>query len=151
MQTKGSRRQFVGGAVATGAAIGGLALFGRGKDGLAETDGVRVVSGRPAPVAIDATEVERWTAIVGRAVSIDGEGGATTSRVESVLRYPAKDRRPAGVRPQGFRVTLLADRVRAPKGDAIYAIDHAIEGLSRVFLTRGPDRGMQALLFADFN
>jgi hypothetical protein len=154
MRAERSRREFVGGAVATGAVIGGIALFGQGGDqGLAPDAGVRVVSGRTAmpTFAVDPVEVERWTALVGRPVAIAGERGPVGGVIESVLRYPSGGKRPADVRRENFVVTFVVDRVGAPAGDAIYEIGHAVDGLTRLFLVRGGDRGAKTVLFAYFN
>ncbi|MDB5696111.1 MAG: hypothetical protein JWN21_1654 [Sphingomonas bacterium] len=153
MSTEGTRRAFVGGAVATGAVIGGMALFGRSGDPTIAPDGVRVVAGRNTPPAIlfDPVEVDRWTALVGKPVRIAGEQGYTSGTVESVQRVRSDGPRPAGVRKEGFTVTFVVDAATAPVGDAIYDIGHTIEGLSRLFLIRAADRGKNAVFFAFFN
>lgn len=153
MRYAGSRRQFVGGAVATGAVIGGMALFGRGSDPLsAASDRVAVVPGRmPSTIAFDPAAADQWQALVGQPVRIGGEQGDARGVVESVLPVGSKGKRPAGIRAQGFTVTFLTDRATAPVGNAIYDIGHTVEGLSRLFLIRGADRGAQAVLFAFFN
>ncbi len=158
MDMQGSRRAFVGGAVASAAVLGPLALFGRGWSS-ADTDAadgrIKVVpGGAPGDLVNhrpDPKELARWERAVGQSFQVTGEDGARTATVAMVVVELFKGSRPASIRQQPFSVYFTFDRGDVFGDDRMYDVAHPIEGLTRLFLSRGGERFGKAIMVALFN
>jgi hypothetical protein len=151
MEQVASRRAVIAGASLVAGALA-TAAWWRGGVAATRADMVPVVPGREAPpLTVGTATAPDLAQLVGQSIRIAGEAGAATATIAAAQLLPVHGARPAGVRLAPFMLTFLCDRLGAPAGDAIYNIGVTVDGLDRLFLIRGADRGNQAALLAIFN
>lgn len=143
-----SRRGFI---VAASAVVAGTVLLLRrgGPSGApAEPGGITVLPGSEIVSAPVPGASNPWLGAIGETVRIAGESVAGDATIAAVVREPLGPVRPAGLRQQSLLVYFEMDARIAPAGNGIYAIGRMIDGLDRLFLTRGDDRAGKAILMA---
>ena len=153
-QISGSRRTFVGGAMAGVAALGAMAWLGRDDSAPSASPAAPGARGdvalAPASAQPLSREIANWSAAIGQAVRVTGSAAGVVGTIDMVYNVAMRGPLPAGVRQHAFVVHFLVDKAGAPAGNAMYAVDTPVEGLTQLFLKRGEDRGDKALLTALF-
>ena len=153
-QITGSRRTFVGGAVASVAALGAMAWLGRDDAVVSPAPAAPGTSSHTTLVsAVEqpaSREIAQWSAAIGKVVRVSSSAAGVVGVIDMVYNVPMGGQLPAGVRQNAFVVHFLVDRAGAPAGNAMYAVDTPVDGLTQLFLKRGDDRGDKALLTALF-